>query len=142
MKTPAYPVVMLVDDNGIDLYLHRRLLQIAGIAERTLEFSNGAAALEFLKNHENNALEIPEVMLLDIQMPLMNGFDFLVHFEQLPAEIKNRVHIFTLSSTNNQEDLWKLRRNPLVKGILRKPLDDGDLLQALIKPEARRESEL
>jgi CheY-like chemotaxis protein len=75
-------------------------------------------------------------------MPLMNGFDFLVHFEQLPAEIKNRVHIFTLSSTNNQEDLWKLRRNPLVKGILRKPLDDGDLLQALIKPEARRESEL
>jgi CheY-like chemotaxis protein len=142
MKTPAYPVVMLVDDNGIDLYLHRRLLQIAGIAERTLEFSNGAAALEFLKNHENNALEIPEVMLLDIQMPLMNGFDFLVHFEQLPAEIKNRVHIFTLSSTNNQEDLWKLRRNPLVKGILRKPLDDVDLLQALIKPEARRESEL
>lgn len=142
MSHPAYQVVMLVDDNGIDLYLHRRLLQIAGIAATTLEFSNGAAALEFLKAHEHKVDEIPEVMLLDIQMPLMNGFEFLVHFEQLSMEVRNRVQIFTLSSTNNQEDLWKLRRNPLVRGILRKPLDDADLTQALIKPQARRESEL
>ena len=131
MSTPLYPLVMLVDDNPIDLFLHKKLLSLGGIAEAFVEFSNGAQALEYLQNLEAAPQDVPQVLLLDIQMPLMNGFDFLVHFDQLPDVVKSKTRIFTLSSTNNQEDLWKLKRNPHVEGTLRKPLDEVMLKEAL-----------
>ena len=131
MSTFLFSKVMLVDDNPIDLFLHKRLLSLGGIANDFIEFSNGAQALEYLQQLESAPDEVPPVLLLDIQMPLMNGFDFLVHFDQLPAVVKSKTRIFTLSSTNNQEDLWKLKRNPHVEGLLRKPLDEAMLRESL-----------
>ncbi len=115
------PLYMLVDDNPIDLKVHSKMLKIAGITDRVVTCSNAKEGLAYLEDKTEG--ELPDVILLDIQMPEMNGFDFLDAFKQLPDTVKKQVKIFMLSTTMYQDDIKKAAVNPFVLDLLSKPLD-------------------
>jgi len=119
--------VMLVDDNEIDLYLHEKMLSVAGVSNSVRSFLNVKDAIRFLLSNAKREELLPDLIMLDIQMPGLNGFDFLERFETLPQQIIDKVNIFMISSTLDRGDLHRARRNPLVSRILRKPLTIKDL---------------
>lgn len=114
--------IMLVDDNPIDLFVHERLLIHNGLGKKIIKFASAIDALEHLKENLNNTSEIPDIILLDIMMPELTGFDFLKRYERFKQNLAKTPRIFMLSSSENEEDIKKVHENPLVEHLLQKPL--------------------
>lgn len=114
--------VILIDDNDIDLLLHERLITLQQISRTVLSFTNANKALEFLSSNISLPKIPPTIILLDIQMPEMDGFDFLRAFDTYPYKIKSQCHIIMVSSSLDYGDITRTNANPLVIKLLRKPL--------------------
>lgn len=71
------------------------------------------------------------IVFVDIQMPLMNGFEFVEAFEALPEDVKAGYHLYMLSSSINENDIAKVRSYPSVKTFLNKPLTNDSIQQVL-----------
>lgn len=132
---------MLVDDNHIDRYLHRRLLTAFNSTLSFLEFENGLSALTYLENNQNNVSQIPDMILLDIKMPVMNGFEFLDRYSQLPQQIQQKILIVILSSTFNATDIEKAKANQWVANFYQKPLTKTNV-EEMVKMIINREGQM
>ncbi|MCS7017979.1 MAG: response regulator [Cytophagales bacterium] len=120
--------VMLIDDNDIDNLINQKMLESANICENIYTHSGAKSAIEFLKNMEKlskslpNARILPDLIFLDIDMPLMDGFQFLDQFDKLSAETKRHCQIIMLTSSINQQDVHKAKSYGYVKKYINKPL--------------------
>jgi CheY-like chemotaxis protein len=115
-----YATVMLIDDNTIDTFIHKKLIESNHFAEQIQSHLDAREALEFLKNAPEN--EWPELILLDIMMPGMDGFEFLEAFANLERNQKSRIKVILLSTSESFKDLNRANKNSLVKKFLNKPL--------------------
>ncbi|MGB0176221.1 MAG: response regulator [Owenweeksia sp.] len=130
MSEASVGIVMIVDDNPTDRFVHKKLLEIHKIADSIIEFESGKLALQHLKSTEK-ASDFPDVILLDIMMPEMDGFDFMVHFSNLKDRFPKVPIVFMLSSTDDEKDIQRVRNNPLVKKMLRKPFSPDSFKKIL-----------
>jgi CheY-like chemotaxis protein len=119
-------IFLVIDDSYIDRLVSGMLIRHAYNATDVYEVSGGQSGLDWLKN-EGSRSELPILILLDIMMPQMNGFEFLEHFEQLDASLRDRITIVMLSSTLDLEDTQRARKHPSVKKLLGKPLSANEL---------------
>lgn len=127
--------IMLVDDNATDRFIHKKLLAIYSIGKSVDEFESGRSALDSLKENKANPDLLPDLILLDVLMPEMNGFDFLVHLEHNFEELAKKPLVFMLSSTDDEQDLRRARKSPIVQRMLRKPFSPEALIKALSESE-------
>ena len=121
--------VMLVDDNEIDLFLHEKFLERSGIANQILKFVFAGDALQYLMEKEEALL--PDLILLDIQMPVINGFAFLDQYDKLPEIQKTKCQFIMLSSSLDFGDLSRAKAHHRVLGLLNKPIEMNELIQML-----------
>ncbi len=129
-------MVMIIDDNPTDRFVHKKLLEIHKISDSIMEFESGKAALQYLKSTESKA-DFPDIILLDIMMPEMDGFDFMVHFGNLQDRFPKIPLVFMLSSTDDEKDIQRVRNNPLVKKMLRKPFSPDSFKKILQNSDLR-----
>lgn len=131
MVNKKYNSVMLIDDNEIDNLINQKMLEAANLCNYIFTYSGAKSAIEFLKNVEKIAHlypeVLPEVIFLDIDMPLMDGFQFLDSFEKLNATTKERCNIVILTSSINPQDANKSKTYKHVKKYLNKPLTQDAL---------------
>ena len=121
-------IIMLVDDNEIDNFLHKRIIESTDIAETIIVKNSGKSALEYFKEHLHEVNKLPHLLFLDIDMPLVDGFAFLDKFDKYPDFVKEKCHIVVLSSSGSNHDREKFTMNKNVKEFLVKPLT----LEALV----------
>ena len=127
-----YYAVMLVDDNEIDNLINQKMIEASGICEHIFTHSGARSAIEFLKNVEKLAkgpvdMYLPEIIFLDIDMPLMDGFQFLEEFDRLSDSIKNNCKVVMLTSSLNPQDMNKAKKNQYVLKYINKPLTQENL---------------
>ena len=122
---------LVIDDSYIDRLVAGMLIKRTFENPDVFELSGGKEALDWLNNHE---IDGHLVILLDIMMPYMNGFEFLTHFESLHASTKSNTTIFMLSSTLDHEDMARAEKHPFVEKLLGKPLSEKQLKQLLQRP--------
>jgi CheY-like chemotaxis protein len=131
MTTKKYQNVMLIDDNEIDNLINQKMIEAAGITEIIFTHSGAKSAIEFLRNIEKVMRKapniLPEVIFLDIDMPLMDGFQFLDQFEKLSSETKSHCKIVMLTSSINPQDFNKSKTYNYVRKFLNKPLTQDSL---------------
>ena len=120
--------IMLIDDNPTDLFVHERFLIHKKIAHDIQKFISAEDALFYLQEHPNIE-KWPDLILLDIQMPVMNGFEFLVHCEEF-LKLKNS-SIIMLSSSLDFGDINRVKANPHVLALMEKPFDVDELIGLL-----------
>ncbi|WP_025764564.1 response regulator [Dyadobacter tibetensis] len=112
---------ILIDDSSFDLFIYEKLLIKCGIASTVRKYFSAKDAHRWLRE---NGPTLPEtVILLDLQMPDMNGFEFIEAYHLLDDSIKSKVDIFMLSSTIDSRDIERVKSNPYILDLLSKPLD-------------------
>ncbi len=108
MADSKYYAVMLIDDNEIDNLINQKMIEASGISEHIYTHTGARSAIEFLKNMEKlrdtGKNVLPEMIFLDIDMPLMDGFQFLDEFEKLELETKNHCSVVMLTSAGLIEE--------------------------------------
>jgi CheY-like chemotaxis protein len=114
-------VVAIIDDDNISLLLVKKILEQKRMAETVLLFSSGFDALHYFEKNTHHVEQLPSVLLLDIKMPLMNGFQFLKEFQQIEFAEGYEPAIFIVSAGVNI-DYEALKEYPFVKGFLLKPV--------------------
>ncbi|KLT68864.1 response regulator [Flavobacterium sp. ABG] len=123
------PVFLLIEDNLIDQLVIKQLLKkFLDVTEVNIT-NNGLEALQWLSNHKN--LQQSLIILLDIQMPVMNGFEFLNAYDKLSSEFKKEVQIYVLSSTLDPDEIEQINKNNYVTAFLNKPLPIEEFKKSL-----------
>jgi CheY-like chemotaxis protein len=125
MAGKKYRTVMLIDDNEIDNLINQKMIEAAAITDNIYTHTGAKSAIEFLKNMEKLDVSdkvLPDVIFLDIDMPLMDGFQFLDEFEKLGNVAKKKCNIVMLTSSINPQDFNRSKKYPNVKLYLNKPL--------------------
>ncbi|MES2288079.1 MAG: response regulator [Bacteroidota bacterium] len=126
-----YQSVMIVDDCEIDNYINETIIKKAGFAEYVYKHSGALGSLEFLKNIEMlNSTDfdlLPSVLFLDINMPVLDGFQFLDELNNFPTLLNRKIKIVILSSSANPSDIKKASQYKQVVKFLHKPLKKEDL---------------
>lgn len=122
---------MLVDDSEIDNFINQKVLESNFFAERIYVNTGGVSALEFLKNLALNDLVapqlVPQVIFIDLNMPQMDGFQFISQFMSLPDKLRGRCRLVILTSSFNPDDRDKARASYSDVLFLNKPLTDQSL---------------
>lgn len=116
---PANPVFLLIEDNLIDQLVIRQLLKkVLGIEELHIT-NNGKEGLEWLL--DNGKFHSSIIIILDVQMPVMNGFEFLNQYDKLDTEIKKENQLYVISSTLDFDEIKRISDSIYVTDFLGKP---------------------
>jgi CheY-like chemotaxis protein len=123
---PHVTSVLLIDDDPISNFLTATVLKNSQAFSHIRVSSNGREALDWLGPEQQATGHYPDLILLDLNMPNMNGFTFLKFFRQLPGPA-SKSRIMVLSTSNYQEDIEYLKQFPEVEVFLQKPLTEESL---------------
>ncbi|MBL0740414.1 response regulator [Chryseolinea lacunae] len=121
--------VLLVDDDKVFNFINTQMLRQAGIASDIHTAMNGKQAIDYLNTCSEETAPFPDLILLDLNMPIMDGFGFLEAFRFLGHE-KENVNIIVLSSSENPSDIHKAK-DMGASLYLTKPLSTESLRRAL-----------
>jgi len=121
MKKPL-SCVMLVDDNHSDNFFNEREIKKHNPATTVIFKYSGSEALEYLRSTETIENILPDLIFLDINMPGMNGWEFLDEYHLLNKNIQNKVIVIMLTTSDNPDDEAKAKNWDFISDFKTKPL--------------------
>jgi len=124
--------ILLIDDNETDNYIAKKLLEKNRISDEVSVRTSAMDGLYYLDELQRTSKYFPEVILLDLNMPGMDGFAFLNAFSHYPRKLINKCSIYVLSSSSDPKDIHKAKRSRFVKEYFVKPLT-SDKITAIEK---------
>ncbi|GEC80118.1 response regulator [Flavobacterium aquatile] len=114
--------VMIIDDNVIDLYIASRMITKNNFGNNVLTYSKAQDALDYLKDNQDNEAVLPQIIFVDIYMPIMSGFEFLTSYNALPEKLKNYCHVYVISSTIDDYDIIRASTDVNIISFQVKPI--------------------
>nr|WP_293837418.1 response regulator [uncultured Arsenicibacter sp.] len=121
MPSPIH-CILLIDDDPDDNFLHQIVIRDSGLCEQIRVSENGIQALNYLTGVHHPGYIRPDIILLDINMPGMNGFEFLGEYDKLPKEQKAKVVLMMLTTSLNPDDHKRAMSYGIVDSFKSKPL--------------------
>ncbi len=115
---------MLIDDNPHDNFFHERVIKTVDAVSTIIVKETGLKALEYLKSNENAHPQPIDLIFLDINMPGMNGWEFLQQYALLDKELQKGVIIIMLTTSDNPDDRAKSKSKDFVSDFITKPLTE------------------
>ncbi|HWZ04642.1 MAG TPA: response regulator [Mucilaginibacter sp.] len=125
---------IIIDDSELDCFVTQKFLERANRKLTIKVFQEAAQALELIRENKSEHNKLPNVILLDLQMPGMSGFKFVEEFEKIPSEIQEKYVIIiltVLSSSSDPKDIYNILTFKTVKSIVEKPLTLEKLISLL-----------
>ena len=124
--------ILLIDDNEADNEFHRRAILKAGVADHIEVANGGEKALDYLKKSGTSDTPAPDLIFLDINMPGMNGFEFMEEYQKLDPARKSKMVVFMLTSSLMPEDKKKALDAGEISDYLNKPLT-ADTVNSIVE---------
>lgn len=119
---PKFESVMIIDDNTIDLYITKRLIIKNNFGGKVLEYAAAEEALLYLQEHQDTISMWPQIIFIDIYMPVMSGFEFLKAYDKLPSTLKKYCKIYIVSSTIDDNDIQRSQKDKNLTDFRVKPI--------------------
>ncbi|WP_106791029.1 two-component system response regulator [Aquimarina sp. Aq78] len=126
--------VCIIDDDHIYINLLSKIIELKKLSESVLVFNNGKEALDFflqsLLKEENE--EVPQIIFLDLNMPVMDGWEFLNEFSKIKNQIRKKIDLYVVSSSIDSRDIERAKSIDIVSDYLTKPIKLDDFERILI----------
>lgn len=119
----GFPICILIDDDPLDIFINTKVLKSNNFASELIVCKNGDEALDLLRDNKVK----PDIIFLDIRMPVMDGFQFLEEYDKLSID-KSHTKIVMLSSTVNPVDIERAKTHKYITRFLDKPLTTDSLM--------------
>lgn len=120
-----YPIVKacIIDDDDIFIYGFKKFMEIRGIFAEILEFSNGLEAINYFED-PNHAGSLPDIIFVDINMPIMDGWEFTKKFEEIRSHLGKEIAVYLISSSVDQNDIARAKDNSYIEDYILKPISE------------------
>ncbi len=125
------PNFIIIDDSRLDCFIDEKIIQNSGTYSSVKSYMEATEAYEAIKNGLIGDDSVITIIILDIQMPVMNGFQFVEVFEKLPKEIQSKFAIFLFSSSINENDKNRLDNYPSIIRFYSKPISKDTVAQMI-----------
>jgi len=127
--------VCIIDDDNIYINLVSKIIEIKKLSDHIVIFKNGKEALDFfIRSIKNIGIErnkIPQVIFLDLNMPIMDGWEFLKEYEKIKDQIEKKINLYVVSSSIDTRDIDRAKAIDTVSDYLTKPIQVKDLEKIL-----------
>lgn len=120
--------VCVIDDDHIFIYGIKRLMKEVNFGDDILVYDNGKDALSGLRLNSEAGKKLPSIIFLDLNMPIMNGWDFLDDFCKISESELNNTVVYIISSSVDPRDLVRIKNYSIVKNYILKPVTANDLV--------------
>ncbi|GAA4273580.1 response regulator [Aquimarina gracilis] len=126
--------VCIIDDDNIYINLVSKIIELRRLSETVLVFNNGKEAMDFFqKSIENKEKpEVPQVIFLDINMPVMDGWQFLSEFSRIKNKITEDIDLYVVSSSIDTRDIERAKSIDVVSDYIPKPIKIDDFERILV----------
>ena len=114
--------VFIIDDDSIHQRIAQIMIEKHNLFDSYKSYTDAQQALNFLRDHPKDTSALPDVILLDLNMPVIDGWDFLDMFEQLNKDLKKKIRIFIVTSSVDEKDKLRSQTYSTVCGFISKPL--------------------
>ncbi|MGJ8658240.1 response regulator [Cellulophaga fucicola] len=121
----------IIDDDPIFVYGTKRIMNDVDFCEEIHVFENGLDAIEELNRLRVAKEKLPKLIFLDLNMPIMNGWEFLDDFQKIPGHIREGVIIYIISSSIDPRDIERVKTYDIVSDYILKPVTPKDLQNLL-----------
>ncbi len=125
------PNIFVIDDDRIYQFAAKKTIEATGLAEKVMIFSNGEEAIHYLKKNAADGSSIPDIIFLDINMPVMNGWQFLEEYAHLRSDLQKNITIYMVSSSVDEYDIRKSKEFKTVSDYIIKPIQKEKFSQVL-----------
>jgi CheY-like chemotaxis protein len=124
--------ILLIDDNEADNFLHKLVIKEAACTDDVVALNSGQKALEYLQEAEDGLHPPPDLIFLDINMPGMDGWEFLEEYKTFMISRENQIVVVMLTTSPNPDDQEKANRIPEILKYVNKPLSQ-EILDEIMK---------
>ena len=121
--------IFIIDDDSVIAFLAKKTINSSNVSSKIRDFQEGSEAIEFLREFCNVAEQLPDIILLDISMPIMDGWQFLEEYALLQPKMSKKNKLYMFSSSISQIDIQRAKSNPLVTDYIFKPLQRERFLE-------------
>lgn len=119
MKTD---IISIIDDDKIFKFTIIKTIESVNVAKKILVFSDGEEGLNFINDNLDEADKLPDIIFLDLNMPYMDGWEFLEEFAKVKAKLPKEIVIYIVSSSVSETDLNKAKQISDVTDYIIKPI--------------------
>ncbi len=123
--------IFLIDDDPIFVYLTRRIIASIDCPCEIKEFTDGELALAYLSESSDKAAMLPDVIFLDLSMPVMDGWEFLKEYSLLKPNMKKDIALFIVSSSISPQEVERSKTYRAVTDFLIKPVEKGKIVEIM-----------
>lgn len=123
--------IFLIDDDPIFVYLTRRIIASIDRQCKINEFTDGELAIRYLAEISDKPELLPDIIFMDISMPVMDGWEFLNEYSQLRPKIKKDIALFIVSSSISPQEVERSKSYTAVSDFLIKPLERGKIVEII-----------
>lgn len=117
----------IIDDDEVYIYAIKRLIKIQNLCDEVLVFTDGKQAVDYLEEHQNDGTQMPEVIMIDVNMPVLDGWGFIEAFQKMDLESTKNTKLFMISSSIDPRDVKKAKEIPLIIKYIFKPITFDEL---------------
>jgi CheY-like chemotaxis protein len=117
----------IIDDDEVYIYAIKRLIKIQNLCDEVLVFTDGKQAVDYLEEHQNDGTPMPEVIMIDVNMPVLDGWGFIEAFQKMDLESTKNTKLFMISSSIDPRDVKKAKEIPLIIKYIFKPITFDEL---------------
>ncbi|ARV05665.1 response regulator [Polaribacter sp. SA4-10] len=116
------PLIGIIDDDTIYQFILTSIINKNKLAENILSFFDGEKAIQYFVNNKMNSEKIPDILFLDVNMPIMDGWMFIEEYARIKKEMIKKTAIFMLSSSVNPIDIERAGKISEISAYIIKPI--------------------
>ena len=123
--------VLIVDDDKLFVFLTKKTINGTKISTNVTEFTDGQEAIEYLKQNAVNRDALPDIIFLDLSMPIMDGWEFIEEYKQVKPQMNKDIKLFIFSSSISPHDIERAKNIGEVSDFIIKPLVSEKFVEML-----------